>query len=92
MLGEDRTSLILVTCEFYIPRAAVARLGCSAKCMWVQGTGTQTGAHRPLVLVRPLTNAAFPGEPHLNLVPSTNLTNLAGAGVGETYLIKFKSS
>lgn len=39
MLGQERTSLILVTCEFYIPRAAVARLGCSGK-MHV-GTGNR---------------------------------------------------
>lgn len=37
MLGEERTSLILVTCEIYIPRAAVAPLGCSGK--WGQGQG-----------------------------------------------------
>lgn len=37
MLNEERTSPILVTCEIYIPRAAVAPLGCEGK--WGQGQG-----------------------------------------------------
>lgn len=41
MLNEERTSLILVTCEIYIPRAAAAPLGCESK--WGQGQGSGQG-------------------------------------------------